>query len=74
MRYIQGDILHIYGKYTLFGCVFLVKVPRLFPKKTVVSLEKHHGQSKKTSASLPRTDKNPAFFRQMEFLHFLLSF
>lgn len=74
MRYIQGNILHIYGKYTLFGCVFLVKVPRLFPKKTVIFLEKHHGQLKKTSASLSKTDKNPAFFRWMELLHFLLSF
>lgn len=51
MRYIQGCFLHIYGKYTLFDCVFLIKVPRLFPKKTVVSLEKHHGKPGKSSAS-----------------------
>lgn len=39
MRYIQGNILHIYGKYTLFGCVFLVKVPRSIEKDIGISLK-----------------------------------
>lgn len=39
MWYIQGEFLHIYGKYTVSNFVFLVKVLRSSIRNTVMSLK-----------------------------------